>query len=177
MIPLAGIALQVGAGALSNILRGRGGAAGGVAADLADAAIGSIAEKLGVEPSEAAIGEAYQSDPLGAATVMQSVDADLAALAKAASEATGSYHEVLKADAASPSLLARIWRPLNGILFAFSCLSLIGSFCWLMVTGDTVTIANASVAYGFLGTVLGTWAGVVGVYVWKRSDEKRAGAA
>ena len=177
LTPLAGIALQLGAGALSNILRGRGGAAGRVAAELADSAVGMVAEKLGVEPTETAIDAAFRADPVRSANVIAEVDRDLTELAKAASDATQSYHEVLKADAASKSLLARIWRPLNGIAFAVECLVLITVFCVLMLRGDTSTILSSAGAFGFIGTILTAQAAVVGVYVWKRSDEKRAGAA
>ncbi|ADZ70102.1 hypothetical protein [Polymorphum gilvum] len=177
MSPLLAIALDIGANVLAKVLRQHGGAPGGIAADVAETAVRSIANQLGVEPSEQAIAERYAQDPQAVRQAVTAVDADLGAVAQAASEAVRSYHGVLLADAKSDRLLNRIWRPLNGILFALACFALVGSFCRLMYIGDTATIANASVAYGFLGTVLGTWAGVVGVYVWRRSDEKCRGHA
>lgn len=177
MSVLTGIALNVGAAALSQILRRMGGQHGELAADVAQTAVTSIATKLGVEPTEDAIAAHFEEDPNTVTEALKSVDADLAAVAQAASDATQSYHQILQADAKSDKLLNRIWRPLNGILFAFSCTALIVCFCKLMWSGDHQTIANAAVAYGFLGTVLGTWAGVVGVYVWRRTDEKKAGTA
>jgi len=175
--PLAVIALDVGASALSKILRQHGGRAGTIAADVAEAAIRQVADTLGVEPTEEAIAARYESAPEVVSEAFQAVEQDLGPIARAASEATQSYQQLMAGDRASPSMLTRIWRPLNGILFALSCLALVLSFCILMLKGDVQTIANASVAYGFLGTVLGTWAGVVGVYVWRRSDEKTSGGA
>ncbi|MCR9057471.1 MAG: hypothetical protein NXI02_09065 [Rhodobacteraceae bacterium] len=176
MTPLAAIAIQVGATALTGLLRRRGGNAGQIAADVADTAIGQITGTLGIEPTEQAISDLWDKDPSAVTDAIHQVDAELGEMAKAASEATQSYHDLIKEDRESASLLTRIWRPLNGVLFAWSCLALIMSFCYLMMTGDVHTIANASIAYGFLGTVLGTWAGVVGVYVWRRTDEKKAGS-
>lgn len=177
MTPLVGIALSVGAHALTTVLRDRGGAAGSIVADVAETAIGQIAGTLGIEPTEEAIAARYEENPQAVTEAIVKVDRDLGAIARAASEATMSYHDLIKGDRESPSLLNRIWRPLNGILFALACLSLVWSFCWLMLHGDVQTIAQAAVAYGFLGTVLGTWASVVGIYVWKRSDEKKNGVA
>ncbi|WP_417691530.1 hypothetical protein [Roseibium sp.] len=175
MTPLAMIALDVGARALSKILRQHGGRAGTIAADVAEAAVRQVAGTLGIEPTEEAIAAKYDSEPEAVSDAFKSVEQDLGPIAQAASEATQSYQRLIKGDRSSPSLLTRIWRPLNGILFALSCLALVLSFCFLMLKGDVQTIANASIAYGFLGTVLGTWAGVVGVYVWRRSDEKTSG--
>ncbi|WP_346915072.1 3TM-type holin [uncultured Roseibium sp.] len=177
MTPLIGIALDVGATVLGKVLRQRGGAAGTVAADIADTAVRSIANTLGVEPTEEAIADHFEKDPYATTEAIRTVNADLGAMAQAASDAVQSYHRVIAADAQSEKLLNRIWRPLNGILFAVACFALVLSFVRLMWVGDVQTIANASVSYGFLGTVLGTWAGVVGVYVWKRTDEKKASAA
>lgn len=177
MSALLGIALTVGAPILANVLRQRGGAAGSVAADMAETAVRSVANQLGVEPTEEAIAAKFDEDPHAVSEAVMAVNSDLGTVAQAASDANQSYHQVLLGDAQSEKLLNRIWRPLNGILFALAAFALILSFCRLMWIGDTQTIANAAVAYGFLGTVLGTWAGVVGVYVWKRSDEKKSGAA
>ncbi|WP_029061317.1 hypothetical protein [Labrenzia sp. DG1229] len=176
MTPFAAIALQVGATAISGLLRRRGGEAGKIVADVADNTVVRVAQSLGVAPTEQAISDLWDKDPSAVTEAIHQVDAELGEMAKAASEATQSYHDLIKEDRESASLLTRIWRPLNGVLFAWSCLALIMSFCYLMMTGDVQTIANASVAYGFLGTVLGTWAGVVGVYVWRRTDEKKAGS-
>lgn len=177
MSPLIGIALTVGAPILANVLRRQGGAAGGIAADVAETAVKSLADQLGVEPTEDAIAAKFETDPYEVTEAIKTVNADLGEVARAASDATQSYHRLIEADRESPSLLTRIWRPLNGVLFAFSCVALVLSFCWLMVKGDVATISGAAVAYGFLGTVLGTWAAVVGVYVWRRTDEKTARAA
>lgn len=174
MTPFAAIALQVGASAITGLLRRRGGEAGKIAADVADNTVVRVAQSLGVEPTEEAISDLWDKDPDAVTEAVHEVDAEIGEMARAASEATQSYHDLIMEDRESSSLLTRIWRPLNGVLFALSCLALVMSFCYLMLTGDVQTIANASIAYGFLGTVLGTWAGVVGVYVWRRTDEKKA---
>jgi hypothetical protein len=63
------------------------------------------------------------------------------------------------------------------VLFAIECFSLVWTFCYLMIAGEVETIKEAALAYGFLGTVLGAHAGVVGYYVHARTKEKTEGVS
>lgn len=118
---------------------------------------------------------ADRSDAVVLAQIEAYVDQNIAEIEVLARTMEG-YHETLLADAKG-DLIQRMWRPLNGILFALECLSLVWSFCYLMVSGQVETIQQAATAYGFLGTVLGTHAGVVGYYVHARRKEKEAGVS
>lgn len=176
MSVLAGLALDLGADFLGRLLRNRG-KKGGVGADIADAAVKSIAKKLGVEASDEAISDAIEKSPKAGARILREVSADYSKMAEAASAATRSYHRVLLSDNDSPSYLTRLWRPFCGYLFGLEVASIIFAVVYVIVRGNVDVLINLQPLWAFLGSVLGTHAGVVGVYVWRRSEEKMAGSA
>lgn len=133
--------------------------------------IKAVADKLGVEPTEAAIVKAEKEDPGRFNEVIQTVEIDFAAMAESASDATQSYHKLLMQDQQS-GLLSRTWRPFNGYIFGINCSALVFSFVYCMMTGQASVITAAAAAFGFLGTVLSAHAAVVGVYTWRRTTEK-----
>ena len=169
---LAGAALKYGAPILAELLKRKGGKGGAIAGT----AIKTIAEKLGTEPTQKAVADKFREDPETVGEVMRSVNEDLAAMAGHASDATKSYHQLVLGDSQSKSLLNRIWRPVNGLLFGLEVsfiIFVVGAKIW---NNDANTLLALKDLFMFIGTVLGTHAGVVGVYVWGRTTEKLGSA-
>lgn len=165
---LVAIAADIGAPIIAKILRSRGGRAG----QIAGRTIEAVARQLGTEPSAEAIATRYEEDPENTTAALRTVENGLAELGKAASEATQSYHELLAGDRNSQSLLNRLWRPVNGFLFGIEVFAIVATVVVVIWRGEVDTIRALQPLWSFLGTILGTHAGVVGVYVWRRSDEK-----
>ncbi|PCI03863.1 MAG: hypothetical protein COB78_05780 [Hyphomicrobiales bacterium] len=170
---IAAIAIKLGAPLLAELFKRKGGSSGKVAGKV----IERLAGELGVEPTPAAIEREYANNPKAVSTVFENIETDLGAVAEAASKATISYHDLIKGDRDSLSLLNRIWRPVNGLLFGLEVATIVFVVCVKIYVGDVETLGAVKPLYAFLGTILGTHAGVVGVYVWRRTDEKRAGVA
>lgn len=165
---IAVLAIKIGAPILANVLSRRGGVAGSIAGET----IETIAEKLDTEPTEEAIASAYEHRPEKTAEVFKQVETDFARMAEAAAEANQSYHGLLAGDRDSLSLLNRLWRPFNGFMFALEIAAIVGTVAVKIAQGDVQTLTALQPLYAFLGTILGTHAGVVGAYVWRRTDEK-----
>ena len=176
MSGLAGLAIDFGADFLGNLLRRRG-KKGGVGSDIADAAVKSIAKKLGVEANDAVIQDTIRQNPEMGGRILREVNTDYGKMAEAASAATRSYHRVLISDNDSASHLTRLWRPFCGYLFGLEVASIIFAVVYTIIQGNSDVLINLQPLWAFLGSVLGTHAGVVGVYVWRRSEEKMVGAA
>ncbi|KZL25639.1 hypothetical protein PsAD37_02233 [Pseudovibrio sp. Ad37] len=77
----------------------------------------------------------------------------------------------MRAEAKAKGLLTRIWRPVFGLLFAVVYFLLGLSLIYLIITAPD-PIALLGILSGFLVTFLMCGTSVLGVYVWKRSDEK-----
>ncbi len=165
---IAGIALEIGLPVLTAIFERKGSASSIVASRT----LVALAEVLGVEPTEKAIIDKFEAAPEEVTTVFRQVEEDMAEIAEAAADATKSYHDILKDDRDSPSILNRIWRPFNGLVFGCEVALIVGVVSAKILDGDVATLNALQPLYAFLGTILGTHAGVVGVYVWRRSDEK-----
>lgn len=165
---LVGIATELGVPIIASILRRRGGRAG----QIASTTIEAVAQQLGTEATADAIVARYEADPENTRAAFQKVESGMEELATAASEATQSYHELLAGDRDSQSLLNRLWRPVNGFLFGAEVFAIVLTVVVVIWRGEVDTIRALQELWSFLGTILGAHAGVVGVYVWRRSDEK-----
>lgn len=165
---LAALAFDIGAPIIGNLLRRSGGPTGEIAAST----IEKIADQLGTEPNEEAIMQHHERRPDDVASVLRGINGDLARMAEAASDANQSYHRLLKGDRDSVSLLSRAWRPFNGFAFGLEAVLIVVTVCVAIWRGDADTLKALQPLYAFLGTVLGAHASVVGVYVWRRTDEK-----
>ena len=169
---IAGLAVKFGAPILKEVRLRRGGRFG----EIAGTAIDAVADGLGTAPDPEAIAEAAEREPARAEQVIRQVNDDLARDTEAMALVMTSYHQTLNEDRQSSSLLNRIWRPLNGMAFACSMTFLVFVVAMKIWEGDAETLTALQPLYGFLGAIFGTWATVVGVYVWRRSDEKIVGA-
>lgn len=169
-VALAGIAAQVGAPLIAGLFRkSLGGAAGEIAGSIVD----SVAGQLGVAPTADAIESAYQAEPERVGEAFRTIDVerreDLAAM-------LAEINQTMRAEHNAPGLLTRIWRPLFGIQFGL-VYTAIGAVLAYTVGAADNPVGALGLTGGYITTYLGFGASVLGVYVWQRSAEKKAGAA
>jgi hypothetical protein len=148
---------------------------GGVGGRLAGAVVDELASSLGVAPTEEAVAEAIERDPDGASAVIERVETDMARIAEAGRDALVSYHGVLLEDAKAEGWLASRWRPIFAMVYSLCFLMLSTTLCRALWTAEVNALTAFATLTGFLIFFYSTGAAVLGVYVWKRSDEKVAG--
>jgi len=165
---IAGPLIKAGATTLGTIIGGPGGAAIG-------AAVGPVlAEALGIPATPDAVAGAAVADP----AALRAVEVDRAielraAIEKAQTEQIKIVNETMLAEMKSEDWISRLWRPAFGLSF---CLVwtlhglAIGHALFLRQYDIVARIPDLTVFYGVAGAV-------VGVYAWRRSDEKLAGVA
>lgn len=81
----------------------------------------------------------------------------------------------LRAEVASDDPYVRRMRPTFGYVMALSWCAQMGALAWVMVT-DPAHAGAVVEAMASLGTIWTVGLSVLGIYVYKRSDEKTAGA-
>lgn len=169
-------AASAGASVVGQVLRGVGGKPGAIAADVIDA----VAKRVGVPPTPEALGGAAVDTPGKVEEALRQVErdkaAELAQVLASELDAIRIRAEIIKGEQASSSLLQRIWRPLNGMLFGLACLALMVTTCLVLLRGLPVS-AGAVSLLALVGTVIPAWAGLVGFYAKLRTDEKKVGKA
>jgi hypothetical protein len=165
---IAGPLIRAGATTLGTVIGGPGGAAIG-------AAVGPIlADALGVPATPEAVAGAAEKTP----DAVRAVEVDRAielraAIEKAQTEQIKIVNETMLAEMKSEDWITRLWRPAFGFCF---CLVwtvhglAIGHALFLRQYDVIARIPDLTVFYGVAGAV-------VGVYAWRRSDEKLAGVA
>ena len=174
---LAGVAIRAGAKLVGTLLRAKGGAAGGVAAEMVD----KIAGELGVEADPGAIVEAHRAAPDKVEAAIRDVEAanmkPIADALAAEADIMATIGETMRAEAASTSLLQRIWRPLHALELTLEC----PFWAWKLFTlftpqpaGTIIPVVSASALIVLYFTLRFA---VVGVYTGGRSFEKAAGKA
>lgn len=148
---------------------------GGIPGRLAGAVVGELASSFGVEPTEEAIADAIEKNPEEATTIIQNMEADASRIAEAASNAAISYHQVLMKDASTEGWLASRWRPIFAVVYSLCYLIMAITICRAVWMNHMSAITGLAALAGFLIFFYSTGAAVLGVYVWKRSDEKMNG--
>ncbi|MDJ0931839.1 3TM-type holin [Breoghania sp.] len=83
----------------------------------------------------------------------------------------------MRSEQTASSLLQRIWRPIFGLCYAVAFIALALTLVRTLWHGDTAAINALAGISGFLIAFYGMGTSVLGVYVWQRSSEKRAGIA
>jgi hypothetical protein len=149
-------------------------AIGGVGGRLAGAVIDELAGKLGVPATEEAVADAIAKEPERAGAIVEQVETDTARIAEAARDQMISYHQVIMQDAKAEGWLASRWRPLFAVVFSICFLMVCVTMCRAVWLGHVEALTALAALTGFLIFLFTTGAGVLGVYVWKRSDEKIA---
>ncbi|SFT67252.1 Holin of 3TMs, for gene-transfer release [Pseudovibrio denitrificans] len=162
---LVPILISVGAPLLGELVSQ---VAGDPAGKIATNVVSKIAEGIGVDPTPEAIVTEFERDPEGVAPVIRAVEEEDKSYLV---EMLSSINTTMRAEAKARGLLTRIWRPIFGILFSVVYFLLGLALIYVLVTAAD-PLAVLGVLSGFLVTYLLTGASVLGVYVWKRTDEK-----
>lgn len=170
---LGGRLLEAGAPVLKSIIQKQVGGVGGI---LAGAAIDTLADALKTQPTPEAIVEAIERDPVAAAPMVREVEQqftdELARLAEANRDVMLGYQQVLLADAKQEGWLAQRWRPIFALAFTVCFVAIVVTICRAIWIGQLTGIEAVS---GLLITMVFAGCAVLGVQVWQRSEEKKAG--
>ncbi len=163
---IAGPLAQVGATALGTLI---GGPAGAVIGNVVGPA---IAAALGVETPEqvAELAAKAPDDVRSAAATAEALPDVRAAIAEADARMLAEINATMRAESSSEGWLQRTWRPAFGLSFAFVWTLHGLALAHALFTRQFEIIAkipDLTVFYGVAGAV-------VGVYAWKRTEEKLA---
>lgn len=152
-----------------------GGIKGKIAGSLADAALKSLGDAFGVEPTPEAIGTAIERDPTGAPAVVQAVEAELVSATSVGAGDLTSYIALLTEDSKHEGILSRLWRPLFAIVFTIVYAVVVGTICYLMLNRELSTLNQLTEVTGFLTFAFVAGCAVLGVQIWQKSEEKKQG--
>lgn len=164
--------LAAGAPVLKSVIEN---SIGGIAGKLAGAAIDALAEALHTDPTPEAIVDRIEREPAAAETVRQVEQVfrdDLARIAEAQRDVMVGYQQVLRQDAQSEGWLAQRWRPIFAIAFTFCFVMIAVTVCRGIWIGQ---LQGVEAVTGLLITMLAAGCAVLGVQIWQRSEEKKAG--
>ena len=161
------ILAEIGAPILKGLITKRFGKTAG---DVADTVVGSIADKLGVEPTPEAIADKYATDPEAVSEAALAVETEWAKVARDAMALHGQYLEGIQADTLAGGINS-FWRPVNGILYALGSFSVLLTVC-IAILNRIPLDESLMPVIALVGAVIGPWAGVVGYYVGQRTKEK-----
>ena len=169
LIPIAKKLIKFGMSKLPGAMFG--GAAGEA---VAGTVIDTIAGKLGIEPTPEALETAIETrgPEIGAI-----VDENAEYWAGLWETQVIEQNKTMRAEMSAKSVFTRNWRPFVGFAFGFECLALVFTTCGLLISGTVPAFDAFAPILSILGTVFTAQAGVVGVYAYQRTQEKKAGAA
>lgn len=148
------------------------------ASQVAGAAVSIVSELAGVpiatEPEAKAAAQAVLADPEKLATAkLRSAEA-AATIMRAENERLAIVNETMRAEAANADPFVRRMRPFFGYIMALSWGGLMAAASWTIVTDPS----KAGAVLSGIAETTALWGiglAVLGVYVWKRSEEKGAG--
>lgn len=165
--------LQAGAPVLKSIVQKSIGGVGGM---LAGAAIDALAKSLHTDPTPEAVTAAIDANPNGATAAVREVEQqftdELARIAEANRDVMVGYQQVLLADAKTEGWLAQRWRPIFALAFTFCFVMIAVTVCRGIWIGQ---LQGVEAVTGLLITMLAAGCAVLGVQIWQRSEEKKAG--
>jgi hypothetical protein len=165
--------LKAGAPVLKSVIEQ---SIGGIGGKLAGAAIDALAEGLGTQPTPEAIDTAIRANPNGAAQVVRTIESefktDMARIAEANRDVMRGYQEVLLNDAKTEGWLAQRWRPIFALAFTVTFVMIAVTVCRGIWIGQ---LEGVEAVTGLLITMLAAGCAVLGVQIWQRSEEKKAG--
>lgn len=175
---LQDILIAAGAPILKSIIADRVGGLGG---KLASAAIDALAKAFStpersVAPTPEAIAQEFDADPGRGTAVIQRVEQDasenMARIYEANRDVMVGYQKVLLADGQQEGWIARNWRPVFALVFTLCFAGITLTSCraiWLSQLDGFEKIA------GTIALIILGGCAVLGVQVWQRSEEKKAG--
>lgn len=164
--------IKAGAPLLKGILEN---AVGGIGGKIAGAAVDALAESLGAEPTPDAVADAIERDPASTAPVVQQVEAQLTRTVDIGTGDLAGYLELLRGDQQSEGVLSRIWRPLFAIMYIFMFALQVVTALWLMWTRQWGTLQELSEVLQYLTFMNVAALAVLGIQIWKRTEEKKSG--
>lgn len=173
-MPIASILLGLGAPVLANII---GKKFGGAAGALVKPALEALGSALGADPTPEAITSAIEADPQRAGQIVQQIERNFAEEMQIIGADMADYREVLRGDQKAPGLLARIWRPIFALIYGAVYFMFGLTICRAIWISDVHMITTIATIGAFLGFFFSAGAAVLGVYVWGRSGEKKAGVS
>lgn len=136
----------------------------------------TLSHALDLDKTPEAILQAYEENPKKVTQTIERVEIekreDWIALLEQTLHAQALQSQTLQAEHTAPSLLTRLWRPLFGLVYAVAFLALSLSLVWAVLLSDVEAINALASLSGLLIALYGMGASILGVYVWKRSDEK-----
>lgn len=164
--------IKVGAPVLKGIIEN---AVGGIGGKIAGAAIDALAESLGTPSDPDAIANKIDADPVTAAPTVQQVEAQTVKTLDVGVGDLSGYLAMLRDDQKSEGILSRIWRPLFAIVYTFLFAVQVVTVCWLLWTRQLGTLNELGEITTFLTFMNVAALGVLGVQIWKRTEEKKSG--
>lgn len=164
MSTLTDALIRIGAPILKQTLEQQ---IGGIGGKLAGTVIDSLATELGTAPTEEAIVEKIDAEPVQSTQVIQRMESDMARIVESQNAAMQSYHGILMADAQSEGILSRLWRPLFAIVFVICFASTVFTILWLMWTRQLGTLTQLGEITTFLTFLFIAGCAVLGVQVFQ----------
>jgi hypothetical protein len=164
--------LKVGAPILKGLLEN---AVGGIGGKIAGAAIDALAESLGTEATPDAIATKIDLNPSMATPIVQQMESEMVKTLDIGTGDLTEYLALLKVDAASEGILSRIWRPLFAVIYTFLFATQVLTVCWLAWTRQWGTLQELGDVLTFLTFMNVAALGVLGIQIWKRTEEKKSG--
>ena len=148
----------------------------GIGGKIAGLAIDELAKRLGTPATEDAIRSRIETGGPEATEIVRHVESefreDLSRIAEANASVMRGYQEVLLKDASSEGWLAQRWRPIFAVAFTVCFVAIVLTICRAIWIGQLTGIEAVS---GLLITMVFAGCAVLGVQVWQRSEEKKAG--
>lgn len=163
---------KVGAPILKGLLEN---AIGGIGGKLAGAAVEALAEALGTPATPDAVSEYIEAHPAEATPIVQQIEYQMVKTLDIGVGDLSGYLEVLKEDQKSEGILSRIWRPLFAIIYTGLFAIQVVTICWLLWTRQLGTLNELGEITTFLSFMNVAALGVLGVQIWKRTEEKKSG--
>lgn len=149
---------------------------GGLGGKLAGIAIDALAKALGSPPTEEGVADAIDRGGPTAVEKVKTIESefreDLSRIAEANRDVMVGYQQVLLKDASSEGWLANHWRPLFAVAFTGVFVMIAVTICRGIWIGQ---LQGVEAVAGLLITMLAAGCAVLGVQIWQRSEEKKAG--
>ena len=141
---------------------------------------GPVAEKVASDIVEG-VAAKYDIDAIDAGAIEDShvgaiVDEVVAERSPDWIEFARTINGTMQAEMSAPSVLSRVWRPIFGLGFTFVYVLLGVAFAYSVFIDPSPLNALIAVS-GLLMAYIAAGAAVLGVQVWSRGEEKKAGAA
>ncbi len=163
---------KVGAPILKGLLEN---AIGGIGGKLAGATVEALAEALGTAATPDAVSDYIEAHPTEATPIVQQIESQMVKTLDIGVGDLSGYLEVLKEDQKSEGILSRIWRPLFAIIYTGLFAIQVVTICWLLWTRQLGTLNELGEITTFLSFMNVAALGVLGVQIWKRTEEKKSG--